>query len=127
MGRVVLLCSLVYRVGPKDASPENFAEQEDWFNNLRERRSDYFHFFLESWGSQTMHIRDHTYRTYAASLLYSYTPQYAQDELERHQSQCLNIIFLTITPYTAQLPLSKVNTLKDVFQKLCVRGVENDL
>ena len=66
-------------------------------------------------------------RTYAASLLYSYTPQYAQDELERHQSRCLNIIFLTITPYTERLPLLKVHTLKDVFQKLCVSGVENDL
>mgnify|MGYP001791570963 FL=1 len=61
--------------------------------------------------------------TYAAPSWYSYTPQYAKDELERHQSLCLRIIFPSITSYTERLALAKANRLNDVMQKLCISYV----
>ena len=44
VGRAEVLCSIVYRVGPKNVSPETFAERADRFNtNLKEICSDYSH------------------------------------------------------------------------------------
>ena len=61
--------------------------------------------------------------TYAAPAWYCYIPQYCKEQLERHQSLCLRLIFPTISSYTERLETSKVPRLNDVLENLCTKYV----
>ena len=61
--------------------------------------------------------------TYAAPAWYCYIPQYCKDQLERHQSLCLRLIFPTISSYTERLETSKVPRLNNVLENLCTNYV----
>ena len=60
-----MLCSVVYRVGPKNVSPETFAERADRFNaHLKERCSEYSHLLFWNHGRLGPYtVRDGTHLT----------------------------------------------------------------
>ena len=51
VGRAVVLCSIVSRVGPKNVSPETFTKRADRFNtHLKERCFEYFYLLFWNHG-----------------------------------------------------------------------------
>ena len=61
--------------------------------------------------------------TYAAPSWYSYIPQYAADQLERHQSLCLRLIYPTVSSYTKRLKLSRIPRINDLLRSMCCKYV----
>ena len=59
--------------------------------------------------------------TYAAPSWYSYIPQYAADQLERHQSLCLRLIYPTVSSYTERLKLSRIPRINDLLRSMCCK------
>lgn len=61
--------------------------------------------------------------TYACPAWYTYTPQYAKDKLEMHQSLCLRLIFPQTYSYTLRLLKAGVPPIHETFIQLCTKYV----
>ena len=59
--------------------------------------------------------------TYAAAAWYTYTPQYARDHLERHQSLCLRIIYPNIDSYQQRMSQAGILPINEVLHRICTK------
>lgn len=52
---------------------------------------------------------------------YTYTPQYARDNLERHQSLCLRIVYPNIDSYQQRMNKARILPINEVLHRICTK------
>ena len=57
--------------------------------------------------------------SYASPAWYTFTPQYARDKLENHQSRCLRIIHPETKSYTERCRLTGISPIQDYLSAQC--------
>ena len=54
---------------------------------------------------------------------YTYTPQYARDNLERHQSLCLRIVYPDIDSYQQRMNEAGILPINEVLRRICTEKI----